>query len=113
MADINFPAALHADLKSVLEADAASRGASAEDAEFIAAMDAVCRYALTSGMSPEGMVIALRHAYDAAAVGDARGDTYLRGAYDRLLSGCIEAYFADQQTVGTSSDTSESSPSVA
>lgn len=108
MADINFPAALHADLKSVLEADAASRGASVEDAEFIAAMDAVCRYALTSGMSPEGMVIALRHAYDAAAVGDARGNVYLRGSYDRLLSGCIEAYFADRQPSGACSGTPES-----
>jgi hypothetical protein len=109
MSSTHFPAALHADLQSVLQAYAASRGAPAEDARLVSAMDSVCRSARTSGMTPEAMVIAIRHAYDAAAVGDARGSTYLRGAYDRLMSGCIQAYFEDQQQSGptdaTSSDT--------
>src|SRR5258708_22783451 len=57
------------------------------------ATNRVCTEAHQQGMSPEGMVIALRQLYDAIPVNSAFEQERRPAAYDRPLSSCIHAYF--------------------
>lgn len=92
-----FAPELHSELALALHAFDSTKGAPPEDQRLTAAMDYVCSEAHRLGMSPEAMVIGITAAYDAVAAGNKADEFRLRTAYDRLLYGCIQAYFTQQQ----------------
>ena len=79
-----------------LEAYVSTKGAVTENERLQTAMDRVCSEAHKLGMTPEAMVIAVRAAYESVVAVKRLNDAMLRNAYDRLLSGCIQAYFEEQ-----------------
>ena len=92
MSTSRFSAELHAELVLSLEAYADLHGAPRERERLDAAADSVCREAHARGMRPEAMVVAVHAAYE--AISPVLHDVgALRSAYDRLVSGCIRAYF--------------------
>jgi hypothetical protein len=91
-----FSAVLEADAMHALQVYATSPSPDAS-VELRAVTGRVCREAHAAGMKPEAMVVALRQLFGALPIGDVVARERLRGAYDRLLSGCIEVYFAAEQ----------------
>ena len=86
-------AALQQELGAALSEYATRPVGSVDDGRLKAATERVCVEAHAQGMSPEGMVIALRQFYEAIPEGSALSQDRRRAAYDRLLSACIHAYF--------------------
>lgn len=93
MLALNFSPDLQQELAEALRQYASTRGAPEADQRLNAATDAVCEHAHRAGTTPEAMVVALRRIYREAAVGHPPGEEWLRQAYDRLLAGCLQAYF--------------------
>ena len=94
----DFPAELHAHLALAIGAYADSDQSAADNERLAAAMDRACRHAHATGMLPEAMVIALRKSYESVAATDPLHQARLANAYDRLLSGCLQAYFEEKQS---------------
>ena len=90
-----FSPALQHDLAAALNAYVDAPG-TPTIALLRAATVRACAEAHALSMSPEAMVIALRGFYTAISVGAHGAEERRRAAYDRLLSGCIEVYFATQ-----------------
>jgi hypothetical protein len=97
MPSANFAPDLQHELADALREYARTKGAPAADERLKATRDAVCEHAHRWGMAPEGMVVALRRIYDGVAAGHPPQEAQLRGAYDRLLSGCLQAYFEQRR----------------
>lgn len=91
-----FSPDLHAELVLALAAYADTNGAPRESDRLAEATAWVCREATKAGMTSGAMVIALRATYDAVAEVDAMMSSSMRGAYDRLLSSCLQAYFEER-----------------
>jgi hypothetical protein len=91
-----FPPELVGEITAALQAYVATRGGSVEKQQVQALTDRVCTYAHTAGMTPEGMLLALRNAYDTVVASRVKDEDQLRGVYDRLLDSCLTAYFDEQ-----------------
>ena len=97
MPTTNFAPDFQQELTSALRDFVNTRGAGNARERLSAAMDAVGAHAARAEMTPEAMVIALRHIYESIDIPN-RPDAELRGTYDRLLSACLQAYFEQRGT---------------
>jgi uncharacterized protein YciW len=74
--------------------DDAATPSTASNERLTLATNGVCAEARRAGMKPEDMVIALKRLYEEVPGGNVAMQGRLRSAYDRLLTGCIRAYFS-------------------
>jgi len=89
-----FSPDLERELSQAMRGYAVTLGATTEAIRLQTAMQRVCTEARQLSMPPERMVVELKRLYHGIAAQDARMQEQLRDAYDRLLSGCIQSYFA-------------------
>lgn len=93
----HFSRELLAEVTTKLQAYATSHRGAREREALEELMARLCTYAHSVGMSPEGLVIALREAYTRVVALRVRDEHTLRAIYDELLAGCLAAYFAEQK----------------
>ena len=96
MTAIHYPPVPLVEITAKLQAYTASHGGTVEKRHLKALMDQVCSYAHSAGMTPEGMVIALREAYQSVIAERIQDEDRLHAVYDVLLEGCLSAYFDEQ-----------------
>ena len=91
MPPIQFPPEIQSALARAMRDVARGVGASA-DMRLLAARDLVCRHVHDLAVTPEVMVIAVRDVYRSIVLSDVRDRERLRGSFDLLMSGWVQAY---------------------
>jgi hypothetical protein len=90
-----FSAELRSEVSAAIEDYRQHRGPESE-ARLRAVTERVCAEAHALDLPPEKMLIAIKKFYAILPYSNTTGDWERREAFDRFVSGCIEAYFGGQ-----------------